>query len=725
VVGEYGAGGALIAHFSYGAGLTSLVDTHGVASYYDFDNLGSTAGLSGPDGEYEDNYSYAPFGGLLTSSESVGSPFQFVGEWGVMQDQSGLDFMRARSYSSDNGRFVTIDPLGPVGGDANTYGYALNSVTNLNDPSGLCPWCLALLAGAGEAAGGAALEGAGAAALAAVGEFLTDAAIVGSGLLAGWGIQNAARSEPIERFPNGKPVDPAEPNDPWGDKTIPDPLDEPVTDYPNPGDPDIGRIPNKPGSLGGGGRTQPGFPNPFGPGGGGNGLFWPGPNPPTPPSRPGPLQPSQPGLIEAVDPNDSIGPGGFGPAGFIAPGGPLPYRIDFENEATATAPAQRVVVTDQLDPNFDWNTFELTAVGFGNTDIIVPPGSQHFQTTVDLTENGQPIEVDIELGLNPQTGLITATFQTIDPRTQLPPDVLTGFLPPEDGTGRGKGYFTYIVMPKAGLPTGTQIRNVASVVFDANAPITTDQVDDNDPSKGVDPAKQDLITIDAGPPTSSVTPLPATETSANFTVSWSGQDDPGGSGIASYDIDVSDNGGPFVPFLTDTTQTSASFAGVNGHTYSFWSVATDNVGNVQATPTSAQATTKVVVSSSTGTPHVGAIATPVVAVRLATSVNFSAPFTQPGASGPHTAIWSWGDGTTLAGKVTESNGSGSVSGSHVYAAAGFYRVTLTVTDTHKRSGSATAAEALVVYNPTAGSITGKGAITSPAGAVASNPKLTG
>ena len=91
--------------------------------------------------------------------------------------------------------------------------------------------------------------------------------------------------------------------------------------------------------------------------------------------------------------------------------------------------------------------------------------------------------------------MITATFQTIDPRTQLPPDVLTGFLPPEDGTGRGKGYFTYIVAPKGGLPTGTQIRNIAAVVFDANAPITTDQVDDDDPTKGLDPAKQNLITL--------------------------------------------------------------------------------------------------------------------------------------------------------------------------------------------------------------------------------------
>ena len=64
-------------------------------------------------------------------------------------------------------------------------------------------------------------------------------------------------------------------------------------------------------------------------------------------------------------------------------------------------------------------------------------------------------------------------------------------------------------MPKAGLPTGTQIRNVATVTFDANPPITTDQVNDEDPSQGVDPAKQDLNTIDSVAPTSSVAALPA------------------------------------------------------------------------------------------------------------------------------------------------------------------------------------------------------------------------
>jgi hypothetical protein len=298
--------------------------------------------------------------------------------------------------------------------------------------------------------------------------------------------------------------------------------------------------------------------------------------------------------VQSFDPNDKFGPAGFGPAGFVAPGGTFPYRIDFENEATATAPAQVVIVTDQLDPNLDWNTFQLTEVGFGDNTISIPSGSQHFQTTVPMTFNGQTFQVQIELGLNSQTGLVTATFQSIDPRTQLPPDVLTGFLPPENGTGRGMGHFSYTVSPKANLLTGTQIRNVATITFDSNLPITTDQVDPHDPSKGIDPAKQDLNTIDVGPPTSGVSPLAAVTNSATFPVSWSGQDDAGGSGIASYDVYVSVDGGAFSRWLAGTTQRSAAYSGAFGHTYAFFSVATDNVGNQEVLPTGAQTTTRLV-----------------------------------------------------------------------------------------------------------------------------------
>jgi hypothetical protein len=74
-------------------------------------------------------------------------------------------------------------------------------------------------------------------------------------------------------------------------------------------------------------------------------------------------------------------------------------------------------------------------------------------------------------------------------------------------------------------------------------------------------------------------------------VSWSGSDG-NGSGIASYDVYASKDGGAFTPFLTGTTQTSATFTGQMGDSYSFYSAATSNVGILQPMPTSGQATTE-------------------------------------------------------------------------------------------------------------------------------------
>ena len=128
-----------------------------------------------------------------------------------------------------------------------------------------------------------------------------------------------------------------------------------------------------------------------------------------------------------------------------------------------------------------------------------------------MTYNSQTFDVDIELGLTADTGQVFARFQSIDPNTSLPPDVLTGFLPPEDGTGRGMGRVNYTIQARPGLPTGTQIHCVADINFDQSGVITTDQVDDEDPTKGINPAKQALITIDSDAPTSSAT-LPGSGT---------------------------------------------------------------------------------------------------------------------------------------------------------------------------------------------------------------------
>ena len=284
-----------------------------------------------------------------------------------------------------------------------------------------------------------------------------------------------------------------------------------------------------------------------------------------------------------IDPNFISGPTGFGASGFLTPDQTLPYFIDFENKPTATAPAQVVVVTQQLDPNLDWTTFQLGNFGFGDTVISVPAGRNYYTTRIDDRATSG-VFIDVTAGINLTTGLATWNFTSIDPETlDIPGDPLVGFLPPDVTTPQGVGFVTYTVGNRSSLPTGAAVNAKATVVFNTNAPLDTNTI---------------LNTIDAGPPTSTVAPLP-TFSVPTFTVNWSGADDAGGSGISTFDVFDSDNGRPFQPLLTDTLLTSTTFTGTVGHTYGFYSVATDNVGNRQPTPTAAQASVTAIVVGTT------------------------------------------------------------------------------------------------------------------------------
>ena len=139
--------------------------------------------------------------------------------------------------------------------------------------------------------------------------------------------------------------------------------------------------------------------------------------------------------------------------------------------------------------------------------------------------------------------------------------------------------------------------------------------------------------------------------------------------------------------------------------------------------------TGIVMRSTTSTitnvaPTVGVITAPVDPTAVTTAIKVSTSFTDTGTRDTHTASWNWGDTTSSAGTVTETNGSGSVSGSHTYSAAGVYTVTLTVTDDDTGVGMSTF-QYIVVYDPSAGFVTGGGWINSPIGAYAATPALTG
>ena len=98
----------------------------------------------------------------------------------------------------------------------------------------------------------------------------------------------------------------------------------------------------------------------------------------------------------------------------------------------------------------------------------------------------------------------------------------------------------------------------------------------------VAPTGNDTWTIvDTIAPFSHTLPLPTYETSLGFMVSWGPQFDT--LDIASYRVVVRDNGGSWSDWLV-STGTSATFTGLDGHTYEFRSIATDRAGNVEAPP---------------------------------------------------------------------------------------------------------------------------------------------
>jgi hypothetical protein len=297
-------------------------------------------------------------------------------------------------------------------------------------------------------------------------------------------------------------------------------------------------------------------------------------------------------IVRPHDPNDKIGPGGSGDVHYVSASMPLAYTIDFENASTAMASARTVSITDPLDPNIDPRTLTLGEIGFGSRVITVPAGRSFYSTIIDLGTSPDLL-LQIEAGIDPTTGVATWAITSIDPTTGQPSANL-GFLPPDDANHDGEGFVTYTVKPRAGLPTGTVITNQASIVFDTEAPIPTNQTSN---------------TLDAVAPTSAVAALPATLAATSIPVTWSGVDDPGGSGLSGYDIFVSVDGGPAVAWLRNTTLTSATYAGAIGHSYAFSSIAYDNAGNFEAMHATPDAMTTLV-NPAVPTPPVGLAITP-------------------------------------------------------------------------------------------------------------------
>jgi hypothetical protein len=177
-------------------------------------------------------------------------------------------------------------------------------------------------------------------------------------------------------------------------------------------------------------------------------------------------------VFRSADPNEKVGMLGAGaPDYFIRPGTEVSYTVFFENKPEATAPAQEVFITDNLDNDLDWSSLRLGEIAFGDITVAALAGKSSGSTNV--MKDGY--RVDIEVLFDRDAGRIHWIFRTIDPETgEWPSDPLAGFLPPNDpATGSGEGHVSFFIRTKSQLADGAEITNKAGIVFDTEAKIET------------------------------------------------------------------------------------------------------------------------------------------------------------------------------------------------------------------------------------------------------------
>ena len=437
---QYDHTGTLTARYTHGIGLVSRVDSGGDSAYYAFDAVGNSQQMTDANGTLVSRYAYSPFGILLQSEGSDQNPFRFSGRFGVMSEDVSPAFMRHRYYSPALGRFQSQDPIRFLGGQSNLYTYALNAPTGNVDPDGLS---------------------------------LRDAIH-----------KNPARKQSMmDDLYRGDPG--ADPDTDLRERQIGGEIERNLRRA-------FGEVPENTGKLGdlklgpldwldklfkewvlkklGLHFSNKDFGEMF------YHFFIKQPRFPTEP-----LDSASTTVIRSFDPNEKVGSAGYGEQQIVEVGDTLQYIVYFENQPTATAPAQEVFVSDSLDSDLDWSTFRITEITWGDHAVAIPDDTAGFatrETIADYREEvGKSWWVDVAVDVDYGTGEVLWTFRMLDPDTgELPEDVFAGFLPPNDDTHRGEGHVSFSILPKSDLQDGTVITNQASIVFDVNAPIVTNEV---------------------------------------------------------------------------------------------------------------------------------------------------------------------------------------------------------------------------------------------------------
>lgn len=304
----------------------------------------------------------------------------------------------------------------------------------------------------------------------------------------------------------------------------------------------------------------------------GQGCPWPphgGDNNTPPPPIPGntPLDGTETSGGISADPNEIIGPMGYDSIHWVSINELLNYTILFENDPEfATANAQKVDVRFRFEDKAQMKGFSLGMYGFANMSWPIEDAPAAFQNRLDLRDS-MHIYVDLVAGLDVVKQEAFWTFNSIDPETGWNPwQVDRGMLPVNDSTHVGEGFLKFQLKPNPNMETGDTISFAANIVFDQNDTIPTNRW---------------CVTIDAGMPTSKVNGRKDSKNDNLYHLTLQAADDEGGSGLKRVVLYQANNFGIYEEFAVCPLDTVIDFIAEPGKRYSFYSLAEDNVGNVE------------------------------------------------------------------------------------------------------------------------------------------------
>ncbi len=293
-------------------------------------------------------------------------------------------------------------------------------------------------------------------------------------------------------------------------------------------------------------------------------------------------------------------------------------------------------------------------------------GNQEEPRRVEEYLDTTPPQSELTVG-TPQytdsTGRTWVTSQAQHALVAADPDA------PDGSPGSGVDATFYRVYPSGGTPPRYKPYTTPFALTGADGAYTVEFFS-RDHLENEEQPQQASLFLDNTPPVASAGGPYSGDEGASIAFDASASTD-AGSGIDTIEWDLNNDG-----TFGDATGPTASRAFGDDGTYTVAVRVTDHLGH--SATASAQVTVRNVAPTVAQVGHDPAQPWP------GQTVTVQASFTDPGWLDTHTATIDWGDGTTSAGSVSETNdapqASGTVSGQHHYAVPGTYTITVTVTD---------------------------------------------